>query len=80
VTRIWVLGLIVAACVAAMVVVLRHRLGKLAVKEVDLPLWDAQQHLQSDEWTIEDQNVDTTPAVLAPAEWSPQKLPNDQTR
>jgi len=78
VTRYWVIGLI-AVIVAAIVFARRMWRSPESSKQVDLPLWEEDQHgpaaIKADE--VED---DTTPAVLSPPEWKAPKSAFNSSR
>lgn len=70
-TRYWVIGLI-AVIVAAIFLARRLWRAPESSKQVDLPLWEEDQHgpvaIKAD--GVDD---DTTPAVLSPPEWKAPK-------
>jgi hypothetical protein len=75
-----VLGLFVAVCALALLVRRIRRMTRRSVRKVDLLLWDADHRQPLGSWATDEQNDDTTPAVLSPPEWQPHKSPDESRR
>ena len=78
-TRYWVLGLIAAAVAVLFLVRRVYSVSKSLEEDVDIPLWDANDHRRVDIWPEPPgERDDTTPAVLSPPEWkAPRSAAND---
>lgn len=78
----WIMGLVVLAGAIAVAAWLLYRRSVHDEQDdqVDLPLWEAQEHAQRDFWpelVQQSGHDETMPAVLTPPEWRTPKSGTD---